>query len=406
MLTAVGPFSFCPMHEPPLPNTFTLTDSAPEPKPDLDLDPLAVVRALTKPYTGMGEALGRRKWRRVKGLVGHRSTCFHLMSRICEGVPFFDEMDKEALVLVLRRLSRFCGIQLLTYCVMGNHFHALIRVPDRDQWLQRFAGPEGDARLMEHLRTLYSKSFVELLTAQWMRWRQDGRDDLLQASKAAILKRFCDISMFGKEVKARFARWFNKRHARRGVLWMNRFKSVLVESPSQKSSSSQVDTLKVMAAYIDLNPVRAGLVEGAEDYRWSGWGAALNADKEAIVGLCDVVECSPMQWDKGGRSTYQVWISERRPTGNVEGPSPVGFLMQPVRAFTGGIAIGSAHFVEQVFEQCRDQFGAHRASGARPIMRQNDQTERTFGLRALRDLRTTPTDTATAPEKSQSSQSR
>jgi hypothetical protein len=37
---------------------------------------------------------------------------------------------------------------------MGNHFHALVRVPERTAWLQRLDGPEGEARL------LYSKEFV------------------------------------------------------------------------------------------------------------------------------------------------------------------------------------------------------------------------------------------------------
>jgi hypothetical protein len=31
-----------------------------------------------------------------------------LMSRICDGLPLFDETDKEALVIVLRKLARFC----------------------------------------------------------------------------------------------------------------------------------------------------------------------------------------------------------------------------------------------------------------------------------------------------------
>jgi hypothetical protein len=69
-------------------------------------DALGVVRALTGPYVGMGR---RSKWRRrIKELPARPSTCFHLMSRICDGLPLFDETDKEALVIVLRKLARFC----------------------------------------------------------------------------------------------------------------------------------------------------------------------------------------------------------------------------------------------------------------------------------------------------------
>jgi hypothetical protein len=52
-------------------------------------DALGVVRALTGPYVGMGR---RSKWRpRIKELPARPSTCFHLMSRICDGLPLFDE---------------------------------------------------------------------------------------------------------------------------------------------------------------------------------------------------------------------------------------------------------------------------------------------------------------------------
>lgn len=342
-------------------------------------DLLGAALALTKPYPGMGESLGRRKWRRVKDIGGRSSTCFHLMSRLCEGVPFFDDTDKEALVIILRRMARFCGIKLLTYCVMGNHFHALVRVPHREEWLRRFAGPEGESRLLSHLRILYSRAYVELLSAQWMRWQKDGRSDLVEAGKQAILKRFCDISTFAKEVKARFARWFNQRHRRRGVLWMARFKSVLVEGRPESGSNA----LQVMAAYIDLNPVRAALTAEAKHYRWSGWSAALREDKEAIEGLCDVVGCQAGQWKTTGAATYGRWVE------NLDRDSIHPHeLLQRVRAFTGGLALGSTDFVEEVFEKWRGLFGTKRETGARPILRHTSRTEWARGLRALRDLRT------------------
>jgi hypothetical protein len=94
-------------------------------------------------------------------------------------------------------------------------------------------------------------------------------------------RRFCDISVFMRAVKLRFypsltlrlrrvaaremdsavaawrCRWFNKRHGRRGTLWMGRFKSVVVEGHKTQDCKTQdgasVGALKVMAAYIDLN---------------------------------------------------------------------------------------------------------------------------------------------------------
>ena len=62
--------------------------------------------------------------------VAHR---YHLMSRTRAGAVFFDEMEKEALVRLIRKMSQFSGIEVLTYCVMANHFHLLVREPDREK---------------------------------------------------------------------------------------------------------------------------------------------------------------------------------------------------------------------------------------------------------------------------------
>jgi REP element-mobilizing transposase RayT len=347
-------------------------------------DPLGPIKALTGPYMGMTESVRRRRMRRVKFLPGKASTCFHVMSRLCEGVAYFDDTEKEALVLVLRRLARFCGLNLLTYCVMGNHFHALVRVPDRQEWLKQFDGDLGESRLLTHLRTLYSKAFVELLVAQLDLWRQDGREDLATACLTGIKTRFCDLSIFGKEVKARFARWYNKRHSRRGVLWMGRFKSVLVEGRNSTSKNSALDALQVMAAYIDLNPVRAGVVETADAYRWSGWGAASAEDKAAIEGLCEVIACEPKHWAQR-RRTYANWVSEDRTDTSLSKNNSTHGLLDTIRAFTQGVAIGSESFVEGVFNQYRESFGEKRKSGARQVRGKVGEWRKS--VRTLRELR-------------------
>jgi hypothetical protein len=67
------------------------------------------------------------------------------------------------------------------------------------------------------------------------------------------------------------------REDRCGPLWEQRFKSVLVEGSQ--------DALLTMAAYIDLNPVRARLVADPQDYRYSGYVEAMGGAKEAREGL-------------------------------------------------------------------------------------------------------------------------
>ena len=66
-----------------------------------------------------------------------------------------------------------------------------------------------------------------------------------------------------KEIKQAFSWYYNQRHNRRGTLWGERFKSVIVENG---------ETLINCLAYIDLNPLRAGIVDRPEEYRWNSLG--------------------------------------------------------------------------------------------------------------------------------------
>jgi len=95
--------------------------------------PLAGILAKTTVYPGMARvrrATDEPGRRRILG-KGGSSHCYHVMSRTCGGEVVFDEVEREALVRLLFKMSRFCGVEVLTYCIMPNHFHALVRVPDR-----------------------------------------------------------------------------------------------------------------------------------------------------------------------------------------------------------------------------------------------------------------------------------
>ena len=74
-----------------------------------------------------------------------------------------------------------------------------------------------------------------------------------------------------KSLLERFTKWFNRTHSRSGTLWEDRFKSMIVESGV---------AARTMAAYIDLNPVRAGMVKDPADYRWSSYGEAVGGGKK------------------------------------------------------------------------------------------------------------------------------
>lgn len=340
---------------------------------------LVGVNAKTGPYRMARSWSGGR--RRIVGNGGHESYCYHVMSRTCGGEVVFEDIEKEALKRVMVRLADFCGVKLLTYAVMGNHFHALVEVPKRVVWLERFEGAEGETRLFEHLRVLYSKTYVDALREQIAEWRRMGLESMVTLKLEAIKERFCDLSKYVKEVKERFSRWFNKRRGRRGTLWMDRFKSLMVESGGE--------ALRTMAAYIDLNAVRAGIVEDPRDYRWCGYAEALSGNRRAQRGLCKAIGKPVDGWQTaGGAEMYRCVLfdsgREVRAAQNVNGvrkgvtPEKVrGVLNQGgklslgemvrlrVRYFSDGLVLGSREFVEEVFSANRDKFGPRRKNGAR-----------------------------------------
>jgi len=116
------------------------------------------------------------------------------------------------------------------------------------------------------LSLLYSELHVAEVRPQ-IQERKKARDwDGVEEVMGRYLDRMWDLSQFMKTLKQRFAQWFNKWHGRRVILWEVRFKSVIVEDGYVAQG---------IAAYIDLNPVRVGMVNAPEKYRWSSYAEAL-----------------------------------------------------------------------------------------------------------------------------------
>jgi REP element-mobilizing transposase RayT len=384
-----------------------------------DIPPLEKITLPTSSTPGRMETLGRkmkRGRRRLLGQFGGENSggqAYHVMSRTAGGEMVFGDTEKEAFRRLMWRMAKFSGVEVLTYAVMGNHFHLLVKVPERAKFLKRFEGEGGEERLLGHLSLLYSKAFLVSLRQELARVREAGREAEVQLILDAFRKRFCDLSCFVKELKERFSRWFNKHHSRRGTLWMDRFKSVLVEDG---------EALRTMALYIDLNPVRAGLVEDPKDYRWTGYGEACGGSKRARRGLCRVMEAPLDSWEeRRGELTpgeaYRCWLfgegmeAERRgldASGRLKPALPSkkeGFSKERVEAvlksggklsradllrcrvrwFSDGLAIGSKGFVEGVFKGCREFFGTRRKTGARRV-----REDANGSLHALRELKKTP----------------
>jgi REP element-mobilizing transposase RayT len=307
-----------------------------------------------------------------------RSAVYHCISRVVGGQALLDDLGKEKLVGILWPMAKFCGIEVITYCMMSNHFHLLLRVPQAQDLT--------DEELLERMEALYGKkgTLVELARKAMA---QHGRVD--QDIRQSMLERMGDVSAFMKEFKQRFSRWYNRQTGRFGTLWAERFKSVLVED--------QPGVVETLAAYIDLNPVRAGLTDDPKDYRFCGYAAALAGNKLARAGLMSFQKAT--EWKQGaaeyrkrlfvgagvsGGSQKAVLDREKiKRVLEAGGELSQGEILRlRLRHMTDGVVLGSKGFVNEIFALHREKFGPKRQSGARPI-----RGVPLGGLNSLRDLR-------------------
>jgi hypothetical protein len=286
---------------------------------------------------------------------------------------------------------------------MSNHFHLLLEVPDRET-----LAPLDEDGLLAVLPLLYDGDTVEGVRQELERARLSGNGAWHREILDRYERRRGDLSRFLKEVKLRVTFYMNKRLDRTGTLWEGRYKSVLVEDCEK--------ALLTISAYIDLNPVRAGIASNPEAYRWCGYAEALaggSRGQKAREGLglmlSEALQDQDFRHDwRRTAARYRVFLyqegqevtadpdlgqegrrvmTEAAVDAVIEqgGVMPVAVaLRHRVRYFCDGAVLGTAAFVNTVFEReqaLRKRFGEKRTSGARR-MRGADWGE----LRVLRDL--------------------
>jgi len=370
----------------------------------------------------------RRRWTSPWKDSRTKPAIYHCISRVVDRRFVMEADEREHFRMLMRMCEKFTGCRVLSYCLMSNHFHLLLEVPPM---------PEGgitNGELFRRLGVFYSEAQVaeiakEMEDAAMVRPRGefelppvDERGVPLTAARELALaqqqaarrveeirsrhtRRMHDLSEFMKSLLERFTKWFNRLHTRTGTLWEDRFKSVIVESGA---------AARTMAAYIDLNPVRAGMVSDPADYRWSSYGEAIGGGrkgngKKAREGLVRAWYCDEgggcgqssgaevARWREVSRLYRRMMgMALGRKAGKAESQRQsqaaatvtkntaellesadnetalkdlkmARMLRCRVRYFTDGLVIGSRAFVDDFFEQRRDRFGPKRKSGARKL---------------------------------------
>jgi len=243
------------------------------------------------------------------------SAVYHCMSRTVNGESLLKPLEKERFRKMLWKVAGFSGVEIL------KRFRMLYPKATRHQLMTA-------DRLAHELK---------MGTKEGARMRR------------MLLRRMGDVSEFMKTLKLRFSVWYNRSHGRFGPLWADRFKSVLVENSPW--------ALRTVAAYIDLNPVRAGLVSDPKDYRFSGYGEALANRGSAREGISAFVEGrDPLKsyrlilFGKGVMGTSRggktIAPERHRKVREQQGSLGHGALLRArLRYFSEGKILGSREFV-------------------------------------------------------------
>ncbi|MFC1591040.1 transposase [Thermodesulfobacteriota bacterium] len=271
-------------------------------------------------------------------LIPNEPTVYHVMSRTAlPGLPMGD-VEKDYLLGLMKRLGRLYFTEIMGFCCMGNHFHLLVRMLPQEQFtdqdiLIRHQQFYGDKKL-------FSEGHIPCYRQKW-----------------------ASLSEFIKQLKQSFSRWYNKRSDRKGFFWSERFKSVIVEKG---------ETLVNCLAYIDLNPVRAGIVAKPEQYRWSSLGFHVQAGSPGDFLSLDFGLKQFGQTDDTERlRRYREYVYEAGGLGDTSRGARIApeivqqerrkgyvlsrqdrFLFRS-RYFTDSAVIGTREFVQESFQRFR-----------------------------------------------------
>ena len=315
---------------------------------------------------------------------------YHVISRTVAREFLLQEAEKEELARRMRGAAAFCGVEIITHALMSNHYHLLVFVPPRKDL--------SEAEILRRVEAQVGAEHYQILVREIAQLRQLGGEigeKAVAERLARITRRMYSLAGFMHTLNQGMSEWYNRRHQRIGSLWAGRFKSLIVEGCGH--------ALLAVAAYIDLNPVRAGLVKDPKDYRWSGYGEAAAGKKPAQAGLTRLMamEGAAKNWGEAapvyrrlifatGVETESRHGISREKVAEVlaEGGELTMFdlLHCKVRYFSDGVAIGSRAFLDEVFAGNRSLFGKRRSNGPRPMK----GGAAWAGLMTLRALRLAP----------------
>ena len=134
-----------------------------------------------------------------------------------------------------------------------------------------------------------------------------------------------------KRLGQRYVQYINRTYQRSGTLWEGRFRSCIAQ---------QENYLLICQRYIELNPVRAGIVNHPGEYRWSSYRANAQEEKDKLLSRHPLYMSLGQTSDERQEAYRELFRYELGP----------GEIDEIRHATNGNYALGSERFKEEIFK--------------------------------------------------------
>ncbi len=251
-----------------------------------------------------------------KNRVSIPDAVYHVTTRIAHRAMLLaGETVKDRIMEIIYSTAIFSGVEVYAWCIMDNHLHILVHVPrvPGELWTEEGREPDAyafgmrppecrepmwpspstgtvprprpavgfmldDDEFVERLSGIYGRERAERRVDGWRRLEEAGCAERAMADRERLCRRMYNISQFMKTLKERVTHIFNSPQGKarhEGTLWQGRFHSGVVEPTAA--------VLAVVAAYIEFNPVKAGIADAPGSWRWSSFSCALGDGPRSAV---------------------------------------------------------------------------------------------------------------------------
>ena len=266
--------------------------------------------------------------------IGDQDTVYHIAARVIgtpDWFPFADFATRNKLLSLIRKYTLVYSCRVTSFSLMSNHYHLLVSFQAARTLSRR--------ELRERATLLYPNPEKVLKNDQ--QWERFNR-------------RLFDLSELMRNVQSAFTKWYNRSNGRRGSLWDGRFRSTI---PLDQQAVQET------LAYIELNPVRAGLVSRPEDYMSSSAFLRFIGADDWLIPLGELFEGHDQMQSYRGLLYYRGFErgskeGARIPSAILQQERQSGFRRQGIyrkrlRYFADGLVLGSEEKVRDWISQFR-----------------------------------------------------